>query len=232
LDISVEREIENKKEELREKFQNFVEIYIERAEENSFIAKYVPLVVMQSSPNIIYFQKLSDSSGRIVVSVWEELIVEQKNLFNSWASRVSEDITGEYLFKELFEESFSCISIAHEMTHYLQFSLDLELTRWDSENQANIFAVAFMQLQEDGEERLKRFIDLIRPIYEGMEDPTPEGEDLRDYFNKNYRQLMVDPEKYGYYQFKQTIEAYDNRDNLNFDDLVKALCHQKESDIE
>jgi hypothetical protein len=53
-----------------------------------------------------------------------------------------------------------------------------------------------------------------------LPNPVPKGEDPVKFFNTNYEQLK-DPYKYGYYQFKQFVEIYENRKTLHLDDLLK-----------
>ena len=98
------------------------------------------------------------------------------------------------------------------------------MTRHQSENASNQFAYAFWKTQNQGEERLDNLTKMITPIFAHLQDPTPAGFDFELYFNLFYEELATDPQKYGYYQFKQILEASsDNQSNVNFNTLVKNL---------
>jgi hypothetical protein len=51
---------------------------------------------------------------------------------------------------------------------------------------------------------------------------VPPGADKAAYFNEHYLALLDDASKYGWYQFRMFLDAWEKRDEADFDALVRT----------
>ena len=54
-----------------------------------------------------------------------------------------------------------------------------------------------------------------------LKNPVPKNEDYKKYITENYGKLASDPYKYGYIQFSQFVEIYENSKLPDFDTYIK-----------
>ena len=173
---------------------------------------YVPSVVIMNTPNLAYFDS---RTGEIVLAHWPTLEGPHRDFFLYLAG--TEERAGQ-----LFAGLFNWFLVAHELTHWYQREMMLELDRYASESMANDFAVAFATRAEQGEDRLLFLEVLIEEALTCLSDPTPAGADRAAFFNASYIELARDPSRYGYYQFLFILDAIARRADLDFDALVSA----------
>lgn len=56
-----------------------------------------------------------------------------------------------------------------------------------------------------------------------LADPVPSGEDPVKFFNEHYQELGADPYKYGYFQFSQFVQIYENKSLNDFDTFIREF---------
>ncbi|MBX2931629.1 MAG: hypothetical protein KF781_06780 [Chitinophagaceae bacterium] len=54
-----------------------------------------------------------------------------------------------------------------------------------------------------------------------MKNPVPANENYKEYITKHYNELASDPYKYGYIQFSQFVEIYENNKLSGFGTFIK-----------
>jgi len=165
-----------------------------------------PVVEVINTPNLAYY---NHRTQRIVVPHWPSLEGPTRDFFLSLAD-------DESTTAQLFVGLFDWFLVAHEMTHWFQRQAGIVLDRYPSEAMANDLAVAFHMETDHGEERLLALAGLLGQALTRLPDPTPLGESPAAFFNANYRELAVDPGRYGYYQFRFILDAIDRRADLEF----------------
>ena len=125
----------------------------------------------------------------------------------------------------LFGLFFNGFYIIHELGHGTDAYLTKKANRkyldfYEGEYLANQVAIAYWQ-EAGYEKELQKCYQYALKFTKQLPNPVPKGEDPLKFFNTNYDELSKDPFKYGYYQFKQFVEIYENRKTLHLDDLLK-----------
>ena len=62
---------------------------------------------------------------------------------------------------------------------------------------------------------------LPKKIFAQLPNPVPEGSTIEEYFSKNYEEASSNPYVYGYMQFKQFIEIYEDKNLPDFDTFIQ-----------
>jgi hypothetical protein len=83
-------------------------------------------------------------------------------------------------------------------------------------------AVAYWLGEAGGRERMARLMDVVAQALARMNSPVPAGTDKAVYFNEHYLALLGDASKYGWYQFRMFLDAWDKRDGDDFEALVRT----------
>ncbi|MCR6720981.1 MAG: hypothetical protein NVV59_12005 [Chitinophagaceae bacterium] len=63
-------------------------------------------------------------------------------------------------------------------------------------------------------------------MLQSLKDPVPANENYKGYITSHYLELAADPYKYGYIQFKQFVEIYENKSLPDFDTYVTSISRQ------
>ncbi len=105
-----------------------------------------------------------------------------------------------------YENYFYGYNIAHEIGHLLRWHYGSRTEQqFIEETACNQFAVAYWRSRQ-----ANRLLDqLAADIAFGLQDlpdPTPSGEDRADFFNR-HQQELIEPKKYGHYQWTMVQEA-------------------------
>jgi hypothetical protein len=146
--------------------------------------------------------------------VWEEIIPPQKAFFAEVAG-------GENEGKEVFGLFFNGFYIAHELGHSISASAGKKFDNaYDSEYDANIIAILYWRTTSE-KDNLKKCYDYAKKMLTTLKNPVPENEDFKKYVTQHYKELASDPYKYGYIQFSQFVEIYENKTMPDFDTYIK-----------
>ena len=124
-----------------------------------------------------------------------------------------------------FHEVFNAFLVPHEMSHFVDARRGQLKNGGDfygGEVHANRVAVAFWLGEPGGRERIGRLMDSVAQALARMPSPVPAGQDKARYFNENYLHLLDDASKYGWYQFRMFLDAWERRDETDFDTLVRT----------
>jgi len=175
---------------------------------------FVPAVSILTNGSVISYSRKTLTIGR-----WEDLPPPLQGLFEAWAARETPGEDGRTLFDNLFNGFL----VAHELGHWVGdwSGRWATLDRWDSEMEANRFAIAFAALDPTTAAGLEKTVSEFAFTGQGP-GPVPAGQDERAYFDSNYDTLSQrDPVAYGWFQARLMRLAWEQRDDADFCELVK-----------
>lgn len=201
------------KAQLKSSAQAIVDTYVAAAE-NAYGSDLgpAPTVEIRNTPPLIY---IDYRSNKIVVPFWYTESAAVRSVFRTFAGGNDEQA------ERLFRCYFNRFLIAHEASHWFQFHAHREeASDYENENMANRMAVAFWRTQPGSESFLDELERLAVVAAASVPDPTPPGDDPVAYLGANYEAISSQPLKYGYYQWKFTVKALQDRKQLDFARMV------------
>lgn len=169
-----------------------------------------PEAILNTQPYLISY---SPKANLINLPIWHQVMSQQKDFFNKLSGSEKK---GEEAFGLLFNGFY----LPHELGHALQSATDKrEPNTYLNEYFANQVAVLYWKKVKRKRE-LKQCYKFAKKMVAQLENPVPAGEDPIQYFQDNYRNLAVDPYKYGYFQFEQFVKIYEDKKLANFDQFI------------
>ena len=170
-----------------------------------------PEAVLNTQPSLIFY---SSEQNRINLPIWEQVMSEQKEFFFELGG-------GQENGKEIFGLFFNGFFLPHELGHALQEAANSkENNLYQNEYFANIVAILYWR-NENRNEELQHCYTYAKKMMAQLPNPVPDGEDPIEYFNNNYDQLGANPYKYGYYQFAQIVEIFEDKTLPNFEEYIR-----------
>jgi hypothetical protein len=172
--------------------------------------KYEIKTVLHTTPYLIYFYK--DAAN---IPLWEQVIPEQKQFFYEIAGSEAEG-------KKIFGLFFNGFYLPHELGHAYEFVLKGETQgSYKGEYFANTVAILWWKKHHRNKE-LQQCYEAAKTMWAKLPNPVPEGSTIEEYFSKNYEEASANPYVYGYMQFKQFIEIYEDKNLPDFDTFIKT----------
>jgi hypothetical protein len=190
---------------------------------------HVPTFRMDAGPLLSLYDGARKNG--IHQTYWIDVPAGMRSAFNDWAATTPDNPTGEHLYEDLFFRFF----FLHEFGHWANEQVvsqrhdatanrarrNFERNKWEDELNANRVAVAWWR------ERDPKFLDgLVRDlrlILASLPSPVPAGEDDKAYFSRNLWELVKDPNKYGWYQLRLIVIAYEERPALTYQQTIGRL---------
>jgi len=194
---------------------NTVNTFLDKAKDSGFISSGTPKVIIEKNPSLITY-----SDEKIIMSSWQLLSEESKQFFNELGDHSSDG-------KSIYQKLFNWFFIPHVLTFFIEEELNIDDSCYHSEKTANDLAVAFWMSTENDQQRLLDLIAMLHPVFNQLQDPTPENQNIETYYNKNCFTFEHNPQEFFYYQVKMVLDAYENRTNLNFDVIVNHLLQNE-----
>lgn len=177
--------------------------------------KFEIKTVLNTTPYLIFFYK--DAAN---IPLWEQVIPEQKQFFYQLGGNETEG-------KKIFGLFFNGFYLPHELGHAFEYILHGEIKNsYESEYQANTIGLLWWKKQHRDAE-LKQCYEYAKKMWAQLPNPVPEGSTVEEYFAQNYEQATKDPFIYGYLQFKQFIDIYENKNLPDFDTFIKEELKKK-----
>ena len=171
--------------------------------------KYDIKTVLHTTPYLIYFYK--DAAN---IPLWEQVIPEQKQFFYEIAGSENEG-------KKFFGLFFNGFYLPHELGHAYEFVLKGETNgSYKGEYFANTIAILWWKKHNRNNE-LQQCYEAAKKMWAKLPNPVLEGSTIEEYFSKNYEEASANPYVYGYMQFKQFIEIYEDNSLPDFDTFIK-----------
>jgi hypothetical protein len=165
--------------------------------------------ILHTTPYLIYFEK--DTAN---LPLWEQVIPEQKAFFYDIAGSEEEG-------KKIFGQFFNGFYLPHELGHAYEHLIKGKIEgSYQSEYFANTVAILWWKKQGRNND-LKRCYEYAKKMWKKLPNPVPSDTTIEEYFRINYEKASQDPYVYGYMQFKQFIQIYEDRSLPDFDSFIK-----------
>ena len=177
--------------------------------------------VLNTTPYLIYF----DGEGAVKTAnlpIWTQVIPPQQQFFYEVAG-------GEAAGKAAFGFFFNGFYLPHELGHGVDQVIRGNLKgSYEEEYYANTVAMLWWRKQ-GREKELKACYDAAKTIFAKLPNPVPADMTIQAYFGKNYEQATQNPYVYGYMQFKQFIQIYEDKQLPDFNGYMQKYFadHQK-----
>jgi len=166
--------------------------------------------IKNTTPYLIYIDL---EIATVNLPLWEEVIVPQKEFFKEVAQ-------GDEEAKEVFGLFFNGFYLAHELGHSFSHLVGKNFDNaYDSEYDANVIGILYWKEREI--ENLNKCYNYAKKMLEKLKNPVPENEDYKTYITKHYEELSSDPYKYGYIQFSQFVQIYEDKNLGSFEAYIK-----------
>ncbi len=166
-------------------------------------------VVKHTTPYLIYIENKTAN-----LPFWPEVIPQQKDFFTEVSGGKKEG-------KEVFGLFFNGFYLVHELGHGLAQSSGKKFQNfYDGEYDANIIAMLYWR-KSGRKKELQKCYAYAKKMLTHLKNPTPAGENEKEYLTKHYDEITSDPYKYGYIQFKQFVEIYEDKNLPDFKTLMK-----------
>ena len=176
--------------------------------------------VVYTTPSMVYY---NPKTKNVVTSLYHELPTEHKTFFATYSFNEAEA-------KKFFANFFNGFYIAHELGHGLvaTYGLHDPKAMYQEELEVNILAMHYWHSVGKSAE-LQQCYRFAKAFLEKVPDPVPKDEENRiTWFNENYWELGLQPEKYGYFQFSQFVAIYENYDRIPINEYLEIYIKQLE----
>lgn len=110
----------------------------------------------------------------------------------------------------------------HELGHAFQDATNDSAIGVSYKNEflANTIAILWWRKHKRSQE-LKLCYEYAKKMWLKLPNPVPNNISEEDYFTRNYEAASQNPYTYGYMQFKQFIEIYEDKNLPEFDIFIK-----------
>lgn len=182
-----------------------------------------PNVRVKTTPWMIYID--IEKIPNIYIPVWNEVDSANKEYMNRIAGKST---SGKTLFGMLFNGFY----IPHELGHWIVNTyIDSAISMsYDDEYFANQIAMTWWRKQGKSAE-ITTIYKTIKKAMKSYKRPIPANVNVRDYYTKNYKKILEDTENfaniYGYMQFSQFVEIYEDKTLPDFDTFLKKALASK-----
>ncbi len=172
-----------------------------------------PKAILNTKPFLIFY---SPKSNLINLPIWKQVISQQKEFFYKLGGN-------EKKGRKIFGLFFNGFYLPHELGHAIQNATNKkESNLYLNEYFANTISILYWR-KVNREKELRQCYKYAKQMVRKLPNPAPEGEDPIRYFNEHYQELGADPYKYGYYQFAQFVEIYENKSLKDFDGFIREF---------
>lgn len=177
--------------------------------------------IKNTSPYLIYIDL---DSGTVNLPFWAEVIEPQKQFFAEVAGGKKE---GEQVFGLFFNGFY----LTHELGHALAHSAGKHFgNAYDSEYDANKIAILYWR-SAGATAPLEQCYAYAKKMLQILKNPIPENEDTKKYLTAHYDEMSSDPYKYGYIQFSQFVELYENKSLGDFGSYIRNYRKKSDSQL-
>ncbi|MDF2157481.1 hypothetical protein [Algoriphagus sp. CAU 1675] len=172
--------------------------------------KFDVQVIINTTPALVFFDPATKT---VNLPFWDQLSSDSVGFFNQMGGSPEEG-------KRLFGLFFNGFYLPHELGHGLQFfAKGDEKGSYKNEFFANQVGLSWWRKHlEDSD--LNACYAFAQHIISILPDPVPKGMTIEQYFNENYDKVSSNPYIYGYMQFNQFIQIYEDKNLPDFDTLV------------
>lgn len=171
---------------------------------------YSPRVELKTSPLLIYYGK----DKIAYYPLWSEVPKELQNWFYEIGGSETDG-------KRIFALFFNGFYLPHELAHGFEDAMNNFKPSYHNEYFANKAAILWWR-KHGYDEQLKECYEYSKKILAKTPNPAPEGQTAEDFFTENYYAILEsgNPYTYGYMQFNQFVEIYEDQSLVDFDDFI------------
>lgn len=172
-------------------------------------------IVLNTTPALIYYENKT-----VNLPLWSQLMPELQGFFFDVSGSESDG-------KKVFGLFFNGFYLPHELGHGLQDTKEGQLApSYSNEYFAN--TVAILWLRKQGREKeLKECYDYATKMIGRLSNPVPKGMSMEQFFSDNYIKAIQDPNTYGFMQFTQFMEIFNDKDLPDFDRFIRNYLKGK-----
>lgn len=165
--------------------------------------------LIKTTPMLIYYDEKTAH-----VPLWSQLPKQMHNWFYAMGGN---EVDG----KKIFSLFFNGFYLPHELAHGFEDILGKLNRSYKNEYFANTAAILWMR-KHGYDRELKECYDLAQRIMAKTPNPVPDGQTVEHYFTENYNEILLngDPSVYGFMQFSQFIEIYEDKSLSDFDTYI------------
>lgn len=170
--------------------------------------------VLNTTPYLIFYW--GENGVRTAnLPKWDQVIEPQKQFFYQVAG-------SEAAGKDMFRLFFNGFYLPHELGHALEHINKGNIKgSYQEEYFANQVGILWWKKQGKTQE-LKECYEFAKRVWAKLPNPVPSGSTIEEYFTANYQKATEDPYVYGYMQFKQFIQVYEDKTLPDFDTFIKS----------
>ena len=151
--------------------------------------------------------------------LWEQVIPELKGFFYELAGSEADG-------RKVFELFFNGYYLPHELAHAMQDSKEGSLSgSYQNEYFANTVAILWWRKQGNMRE-LKACYDYATKMLAKLPNPLPQNQTMDQYYTVNYEEAIQNPYNYGFLQFSQFVEIYEDKNLTDFDTFVRSYLNK------
>jgi hypothetical protein len=167
-------------------------------------------VIINTTPALVFFDP---DTKTVNLPFWDQLGNDSKGFFTQMGGS---DADGKILFGLFFNGFY----LPHELGHGLQFfAKGDEKGSYKNEFFANQVGLTWWRMHGETTQ-LEQCYGFAQHIVSILPDPVPKGMTIEQYFNENYDKVSSNPYIYGYMQFNQFIQIYEDKTLPEFPILV------------
>lgn len=171
--------------------------------------------ILKTTPMLIYYD---DKTAHI--PLWNQIPEQMQNWFYGMGESQN---NGQKIFALFFNGFY----LPHELAHGFEDALGKLKKSYNNEYFAN--TVAILWLRKHGfYKELEECYESAKTIMAKTPNPVPDGQTTESFFTKNYDEILLNgnPSVYGFMQFGQFIEIYENNSLPDFDTYIKSYLNQ------
>lgn len=171
--------------------------------------------VLNTTPYFIYYDNSVAN-----VSLWRQLPDQFKDI-------VYEVSGGKDNGEKVFGLFFNGFYLPHELGHGLQDTFEGEVAgSYKNEHFANTVAILWWRKQGK-EKELKQCYDFAKKMLPTLPNPVPEGKTIEEFYTENYRMATQNVKMYGFMQWTQFLEIYEDKTLPDFDTYMNNYLKSK-----
>lgn len=175
--------------------------------------------VLHTTPYLIYYND-NGKEKTANLPLWEQVIPQQKQFLYQIAG-------SEKNGKMVFGLFFNGFYLPHELGHALSaITKGSIINSYENEYFANTIAMLWWRKHKRKKE-LQMCYEKAKAIWAKLPNPVPDGITIEAFYKENYVKASQNPVVYGYMQFRQFIQIYEDKTLPDFDTFIKKYINQR-----
>lgn len=175
-----------------------------------------PKVILHTTPYLIFYDPPVQT---VNLPLWKQLPKELVQFFTEMAGTEQEG-------RQTFALFFNGFYLPHELGHGFQELVAKTQLGYEGEYFANTVAVLWWRKHHQ-EKQLQQCYELAKHMMTKLSNPVPAGQTMQQYYSENYEQASQNPYVYGYMQFGQMVQIYEDKSLPDFDTFIRNYLKEQ-----